>query len=1385
MMRTLASIILAALMIASIVAPAAIAAQNQYNVEGVMVTPSEATSTPTVKAVPYSEATAEVLKKIDKAILDQDYVEQLADRFSKLVGSVHTTLEGTPANAKRLGLIVKLSDLNALSDVEAVAAEYKGKVVKVFPEIKAVVLSFPADPKLVQKVSYRLAGLDGVEHVELEKILSPQMWDTTILLNVKTIHDILGYNGSGVLVAVLDTGVDPSHPAIPDPVYWRDFISNISTPYDDHGHGTHVAGTILGHGPSIFNTTTGMWHSVLVGQTGQFNYVDLANLTYMVNVTGVAGGNVTLELEHLYNLYNELTYYYYNLTYVFAANAYILYKFDNSNWSVLANFSLKNQTTPVVDKFNITVPANATTLYVSFIYDYLLNFVSNGTWTWIYISHWTINGWFINYVKVYQADNATNVLLYDDVATLTPPPNVINATFWVRTSSNFTGMAPGASLAAGKVCGAFGCPTSAILAGMEWAYNISADVVSMSLGGPAYYYDILAQMADWLSDNGITVVIAAGNSGPDYFTVESPGISKKAITVAAATKAWTVAYFSSAGPSPVGYYPKPDVAAPGMAVSSSVPPALATFPDFPYEAWAGTSMATPHVSGLVALIKQAHPDWTPAMIKSAIVSTADWLYPNVYFTYPYDIYRQGGGMIDPLQAIQTQVLPEEPIIFLGRPYIVTTDYIEYNITLVNLGSTNITANVTHLDAFVIVHPENAFPNNEIYNVTNIIVSPALGDTIVIPANGSVNILLNITLENKTLPRGAYGGHVEFTLSTGDVIKVLFGFFLRIPVAVNGTVYDVDTMAPIANATVVAFSPFLNETYNVTTSNATGQYQIIVPSDTDVRLAAAATGYYDYYGYAFNTGSNGTTWDIYMTPEVAAPSVLIVVDPYASDNVTASVEAFKQASTALGLPYRTWYGALQGIPADPLVLRGASEFPVVVYLAGGWFLPIADALELYSYLYYANYSAGLIVLSGGDIGWFHENDIFMTNVAHAAFVDDLWPGDYNITALKSSLTATAFGTDVLAEYMWAPEGTPIAVFNITYLSGYWPDLVVPVNGGYSTANWTDMPNYSAVVLYDGTGAQAAKTIYFAFDFETIGDPNLRLELAKRAILFYLDSAAPVLSTNASTIVVNGNLLEINVTGQFTDDVMTKYTYYEIHDENATVVAKGAFVGPYSVLNLADLGLTPNADYKIYVYGVDCAGRPSTTPIEAAFKYLPSATGGSIAFFANTTVYVDNVLNGAYVEANIVAPTSVQVVQLPSLPAGLSEPLSVQGKYKMYLDIYSPNAATNANYIEITIKLPVKKVVLDPEKLVAVYWDGTMWKRFTNATLDPETGVVTLYIDATTSPSLSELGGTPIILALPGKIVGGQLALPADTSSLTPLLLVAVGLVLLAARRLYKA
>jgi subtilisin family serine protease len=113
------------------------------------------------------------------------------------------------------------------------------------------------------------------------------------------------------------------------------------------------------------------------------------------------------------------------------------------------------------------------------------------------------------------------------------------------------------------------------------------------------------------------------------------------------------ASFSSRGPSPAasGDILKPDVIAPGQDILAAVSPANPTGRDF--DLYSGTSMSSPHVAGLAALLKDLHPDWSPMMIKSALMTTGyDVLdggtpAPN---TNPVLIFRQGAGHVQPNSA---------------------------------------------------------------------------------------------------------------------------------------------------------------------------------------------------------------------------------------------------------------------------------------------------------------------------------------------------------------------------------------------------------------------------------------------------------------------------------------------------------------------------------------------------------------------------------------------------------------------------------------------------------------------------------------------------------------------------------------------------------------
>ena len=100
--------------------------------------------------------------------------------------------------------------------------------------------------------------------------------------------------------------------------------------------------------------------------------------------------------------------------------------------------------------------------------------------------------------------------------------------------------------------------------------------------------------------------------------------------------------FSSSGPTAFGHLLKPDVSAPGGQVLSAT---LANTDDSRFAPFDGTSMATPHVAASAALLLQLHPTWTPAQVKSAIVSTAGPAWADTARTQEAPVTLEGGGLV--------------------------------------------------------------------------------------------------------------------------------------------------------------------------------------------------------------------------------------------------------------------------------------------------------------------------------------------------------------------------------------------------------------------------------------------------------------------------------------------------------------------------------------------------------------------------------------------------------------------------------------------------------------------------------------------------------------------------------------------------------------------
>jgi minor extracellular serine protease Vpr len=346
----------------------------------------------------------------------------------------------------------------------------------------------------------------------------------------------------------------------------------------------------------------------------------------------------------------------------------------------------------------------------------------------------------------------------------------------IAADGKIQGVAPKAEIIAYRALGPGGMGTSEqVIAAIEKAIKDKVDVINLSLGnnvnGPDWPTSLALNKA---VDHGIVAVTSSGNSGPEMWTVGSPGTASKAISVGASTPPIKVPYlsfsargkeieltpmqgaqpwdfkkevklvnggrgypneipsdvkgnvallergtisftekvfnalkkgaigvvvynnvkgsfagglelefalpvvsiskeageyikknlrvnpyihtkykkiedsmadFSSRGPVTYTWDVKPDVVAPGVAINSTIPNG--------YVSLQGTSMAAPHVAGAAALIKQAHPDWSPEQIKAALMNTAKRLEIGSKY---YEPIVQGAGRIRIDQAVKAKTL---------------------------------------------------------------------------------------------------------------------------------------------------------------------------------------------------------------------------------------------------------------------------------------------------------------------------------------------------------------------------------------------------------------------------------------------------------------------------------------------------------------------------------------------------------------------------------------------------------------------------------------------------------------------------------------------------------------------------------------------------------
>ncbi len=199
-----------------------------------------------------------------------------------------------------------------------------------------------------------------------------------------------------------------------------------------------------------------------------------------------------------------------------------------------------------------------------------------------------------------------------------------------------------------------------IIAAIEWSldpngdgnFEDKLDIINLSLGSSnGNALDAKSIAVNNVSEAGVLCVVSAGNDG-GFNNIGSPGTAEKALTVGNCSKELQMAQNSSGGPSGGNGYIKPEVVAPGENITA---PIL----NGEFGSNSGTSQAAPHVTGICALLKEKHPEWTPEEIKSAIIQSCTPLND-------IGVMKQGAGLVDAEKALNCETMISPAIVNLGN-----------------------------------------------------------------------------------------------------------------------------------------------------------------------------------------------------------------------------------------------------------------------------------------------------------------------------------------------------------------------------------------------------------------------------------------------------------------------------------------------------------------------------------------------------------------------------------------------------------------------------------------------------------------------------------------------------------------------------------------------
>ncbi|MEH7121667.1 S8 family serine peptidase [Bacillus sp. JJ1773] len=641
---------------------------------------------------------------------------------SSLVEAKHKGKSQTKANLANTRNQVKSNVSNAAKS-SLVIREYdyvfSGFSVELAENEIPALLSVPGVKAVYPDVEYQATSLGEGEVISSEEY-SPNMLDSAPYIGANKAWES-GYTGKGVTVAVIDTGVDYTHPDLANAFGsykgW-DLVDNDNDPQetpagDPRGdattHGSHVAGTVAANGyiKGVAPDATLLAYRVL-GPGGRGTTANvIAGIEKAVqdgaDVMNLSLGNSLNDPDYATSI---------ALDWAMAEGVVAVTSNGNSgpnNWTVGSPGGARD----AISVGATQLPYNVydSSIFTSEGVDYpsakVMGFPNDEALT-------DLSGQTLEFVHV--GFGSPEEIAKEDVN--------------------------------GKV--------ALISRGAGIAFVDKASAAKDAGAVAAIIYNNVAGEIVVVPGTAIPTIRTTAEDGAKLLSELEKGNNQVTFNIAFSNQVGeTVADFSSRGPVISTWMIKPDVSAPGVNIVSTVPTHDPSNPHG-YGAKQGTSMASPHVAGAAALILQANPNWSVANVKAALMNTAENLInPATGQAYPHN--TQGAGSIQVLDAIQTKTLVTPGSHSFGTFYKDKGKQVEkQHFTIKNLSSERQTY------SFVVNMGTDAI---KVSTSNNLKVNPGQ----------SQNVNLNIQVDAGVLAPGYYEGTI--TISNGsetlDLPTILF------------------------------------------------------------------------------------------------------------------------------------------------------------------------------------------------------------------------------------------------------------------------------------------------------------------------------------------------------------------------------------------------------------------------------------------------------------------------------------------------------------------------------------------------------------------------------------------------------------------------------------